>query len=94
MAVVSQAWAQTPPQKPPAQPVARTQSAAAGASAAPREDAAESQRLFRELDRNRDGCLTPDELWAPGGQRENWAAIDRNRNGCIAPDEFTVLRAR
>ena len=70
-------------------------SAAAGASA-PREaqDPEAARRLFRELDRNGDGCLRDDELWSERARQANWAAVDRNRDGCITPDEFTVVRPR
>ena len=74
---------------------AAERSAAAGGSAVvEREDPGEAQRVFRALDRNGDGCLTPDELWTPASQQQNWAAADRNGNGCITPDEFRVLRPR
>jgi hypothetical protein len=90
------AWAQTEPQReiaPPKEP--RTASAAAGGSAAPAApDTAASRRLFRELDRNGDGYLTPDELWSERGRQGNWAAVDRDRDGRIAPSEFTVITPR
>ena len=94
LALTSQAWAQTEPQKPAAQPVSRVPSAAAGGTAVPREDPAAARDLFRQLDRNGDGYLTPDELWSLRGQETNWAAVDRNRDGRISPEEFTTLRAR
>ena len=94
LALTSQAWAQTEAQKPTAQPVARVPSAAAGGTAVPREDPAAAQDLFRQLDRNGDGYLTPDELWSLRGQEANWAAVDRNRDGRITPEEFTTLRPR
>ena len=93
LAFTSQAWAQAEPQKPATQPVANTQSAAAGGTTAvPREDPAAARDLFRQLDRNGDGYLSPDELWSLRGQEANWAAVDRNRDGRISPEEFTVLR--
>ncbi|MBV9191890.1 MAG: EF-hand domain-containing protein [Betaproteobacteria bacterium] len=92
LAFTSQAWAQTEAPKGAPQPVARVPSAAAGATAVPREDPAAAQDLFRQLDRNGDGVLTADELWTPRGEDANWAAIDRNRDGRITPEEFTVLR--
>jgi hypothetical protein len=92
LALISQAWAQPEARKPAQEPVARAQSAAAGGSAVPREDAAAARDLFHELDRNGDGYLSGDELWSLRGQEANWAAIDRNRDRRISPDEFTVLR--
>ena len=94
LAFTSQAWAQTEAQKPDVQPVARVPSAAAGGTAVPREDPAAARDLFRQLDRNGDGYLTPDELWSLRGQETNWAAVDRNRDGRISPEEFTTLRPR
>ena len=95
LAFTSQAWAQTEPQKPASQPVARAEpSAAAGGTAAPREDPAAARDLFRQLDRNGDGYLSADELWSLRGQESDWAAVDRNRDGRISPDEFKAFRAR
>lgn len=94
LALTSQAWAQTEPQKPAAEPVAKAPSAAAGGTAVPREDPAAARDLFRQLDRNGDGYLSGDELWSSQGQQADWAAIDRNRDGRISPEEFRVLRPR
>jgi len=88
------AWSQNPPQSPAPQPVATTRSAAAGGSAVPREDPADVQRIFRQLDRNGDGYLSGEELWSLRGQDTNWAAIDRNRDGRISPEEFKAFRPR
>jgi hypothetical protein len=92
----AQAWAQTEERResPPQAPVTNIRSAAAGGSAVPTPDEAESSRLFRELDRNGDGYLTPDELWSERGRQGNWAAVDRDRDGRIAPAEFTTLPSR
>ena len=78
-----------------ATPAMPARSAAAGATA-PRavEDVDAARRLFRELDRNGDGCLRDDELRSERGRQANWAAVDRNRDGCISRDEFTVVRPR
>lgn len=64
------------------------------AAQAASEDPQAARRLFRELDRNGDSYLTPDELWSERGREGNWAAVDRNRDGRISTDEFTVLRRR
>lgn len=81
-------------QKPPAEradpgiegkKAQQTRSAAAGGTAGASE-------LFRQLDRNRDGYLSEQELWSERGERGDWAAIDRNRDGRISPGEFTVFR--
>jgi Ca2+-binding EF-hand superfamily protein len=69
-------------------------SAAAGSSALRPEDREAARELFRELDRNGDGYLTPDELWSERGREGNWAAVDRDRDGRIAPSEFTTLPSR
>ena len=78
--------------KPPPNAEQRAPSAAAGGTVQDRRDPAEAERLFRELDKNRDGYLSADELWSGRGRGANWAASDRNRDGRISPDEFTVLR--
>ena len=88
------AFAQPTPQNDPGprSPQPSQRSAAAGGSAVvPAEDPAAARDLFRRLDRNGDGYLTPDELWTLRGQEANWAAIDRNRDGRISPEEFTVI---
>jgi hypothetical protein len=91
----AQAFGQTEAQTEPASPqVAKAPSAAAGGSAAADADRAASTRLFRELDRNGDGYLTPDELWSERGRQGNWAAVDRDRDGRIAPSEFTAIGSR
>ena len=69
----------------------KTRSAAAGGSAIPQRDEAATERLFRELDRNGDGYLSPDELWSERGRQVNWAAVDRNRDGRISPSEFSAF---
>jgi hypothetical protein len=80
------AWAQAP------RPAADKPAVAAGGSTAPRQDPVEARRLFRQLDRNGDGCLAGDELKRGlGGDEPNWLAVDRNRDGRITPEEFTVI---
>jgi EF hand domain-containing protein len=72
------------------------QSAAAGGSASTALNAAqdgEARRLFQELDRNRDGYLSLEELSSERARRGNWAAVDRNRDGRIAPSEFSTLKS-
>ena len=91
--VASPSWAENEAPTPPER-VTRAPSAAAGGSAVPAEDPAETRRLFRELDRNGDGYLSGDELWSEQGRGANWAAVDRNRDGRISPDEFAVIRPR
>jgi hypothetical protein len=88
------ALAQPAPQTDQAPPKVerKVPSAAAGGTVQERRDPAEAQRLFRELDRNRDGYLSDGELWARQGRDANWAAVDRNGDGRITPEEFTVLR--
>ena len=76
----------------PKQPV-RERSAAAGGSAVVRDEGA-SSRLFRELDRNGDGYLSPDELKSDAALRSNWIAIDRNRDGRISRPEFEAVGPR
>ena len=70
--------------------VKRERSAAAGGSAVPQP----TDSLFRELDRNGDGVLTPDELATDQARRSNWIAIDRNRDGRITPGEFRAVSPR
>ena len=80
-------------QKPATAP--QNRSAAAGATApATREDPAATSRLFRELDRNRDGYLSDEELFSERGRQGNWVAVDRNRDGRISPSEFRALEPR
>jgi hypothetical protein len=88
------AYAQPAPKAAAAAPSAAPSapSAAAGSTAPPREDPQAAQTLFRQLDRNRDGYLSREELWRPREREDNWAAVDRNRDGRISEDEFTVLR--
>jgi hypothetical protein len=75
-----------------AAPPARSQSAAAGATASTaREDVARDRQLFRELDRNGDGYLSPQELSADRARSANWIAVDRNRDGRISPSEFRAV---
>jgi Ca2+-binding EF-hand superfamily protein len=86
LATAAQAQAPAAPKTPP--------TAAAGSTAPASEDPEAARRLFRHLDRNGDGYLTSEELWAMRGRDDNWAAVDRNRDGRISPEEFTVLRRR
>jgi hypothetical protein len=92
----TQAFAQTEPrpESTPQQSPGSAQvnkAAAAGGSAVAEPDEAASRRLFRELDLNGDGYLTPDELRSERAKRGNWAAVDRDRDGRIAPSEFTAI---
>jgi hypothetical protein len=83
----------TPPEN--AAPPARSQSAAAGASASTaQQDLARDRELFRELDRNGDGYLSPSELAADRARSANWIAVDRNRDGRISPSEFRAVAPR
>ena len=76
-------------------PAPQTRSAAAGATAPTTvEDPAATSRLFRELDRNRDGYLSDEELFSERGRQGNWVAVDRNRDGRISPSEFRALERR
>jgi len=79
-------------QKKNVTPPVRPSTAAAGSTVQPDREAA--RRLFRELDRNRDGYLSEDELWGAGGRQENWAASDRDADGRIDASEFIVLPSR
>jgi hypothetical protein len=88
-------WAQPAQQQTatPEKPAVQQPSAAAGGTGRLfAYDGAEAQRLFRELDRNGDGYLSPDELAADPSNQGNWAAVDRNGDGRIAPSEFTVIK--
>jgi EF hand len=76
-----------------AKPPAPARSAAAGGSAVVRDEAV-SNRLFRELDRNGDGVLSPDELKSDAALRNNWIAVDRNRDGRITRSEFEAVGTR
>jgi hypothetical protein len=68
-------------------------SAAAGGSAVVRDEAM-SNRVFRELDRNGDGYLSPDELKSDQALNSNWIAVDRNRDGRISRSEFEAVGTR
>ena len=78
-----------------AAPPARSQSAAAGASASTaQQDVARDRQLFRELDRNGDGYLSSEELSGDRARSANWIAVDRNRDGRISPSEFRAVAPR
>lgn len=67
---------------------AQTRAEAPVASAQSSDDAA---ALFRKLDTNGDGVLSPQELAAPAASQGNWLAVDRNRDGRITQDEFGLV---
>jgi Ca2+-binding EF-hand superfamily protein len=52
----------------------------------------DAQALFRRLDTNRDGVLSPQELAAPAAKQGNWIAVDRDGDGRITREEFGVVR--
>jgi Ca2+-binding EF-hand superfamily protein len=47
--------------------------------------------LFKQLDRNGDGYLSPQELASDAAKRGNWIAIDRDRDGRISRAEFGTV---
>lgn len=55
------------------------------------ESSGDAAALFRQLDANRDGALSAQELAAPAAQRGNWIAVDRDGDGRITQSEFGVV---
>jgi Ca2+-binding EF-hand superfamily protein len=47
--------------------------------------------LFKQLDRNGDGYLSPQELASEAAKRGNWIAVDRDRDGRISRAEFGTV---
>jgi len=52
----------------------------------------DADTLFRRLDTNGDGFLSPRELAAQAALEGNWIAVDRNADGRIARQEFGLVR--
>ncbi len=46
---------------------------------------------FEELDKNRDGFITPDEAKQAGISSEQFASLDTNKDGKLSPQEFVAV---
>jgi Ca2+-binding EF-hand superfamily protein len=70
--------------------LALTLSLPAGAQE-PNAEPVDAAALFKQLDRNGDGYLSPQELASEAAKRGNWIAVDRDRDGCISRAEFGTV---